>query len=201
MDRKKEIIYATLELASEIGLRAVSMQMIAERIGIKKASVYNHFASRDEIVEAMYTFLREKSKAANGGAVDFESLFSGHSLKEILTVVVDSYKELCASPEMFAFYKIIMSERTMDKKAAEIMVMETEKMISSTTMLFYALQAKGYTDMKNIEVAAYSFAMGVNSIINYEFDLAGIDRPNPKYTLDMYIDEFCEKYGKKEGNK
>ena len=132
----------------------------------------------------MYTFLREKSKAANGGAVDFESLFSGHSLKEILTVAVDSYKELCA---------------TMDKKAAEIMVMETEKMISSTTMLFYALQAKGYTDMKNIEVAAYSFAMGVNSIINYEFDLAGIDRPNPKYTLEIYIDEFCEKYGKKEG--
>ena len=39
MDRKKEIIYATLELASEIGLRAVSMQMIADRIGIKKASV------------------------------------------------------------------------------------------------------------------------------------------------------------------
>lgn len=197
MDRKTEIIYATLELAAEHGLRAVSMQQIADKVGIKKASVYNHFASREEIVEAMYDFLREQSKA-NTAAVpmSLEDLLKDKTLKEILMLVVNSYKNMSTSPEMYNFYKIIMSERSMDKTAAEIMVMETEKMIGATTMLFYGLQAKGYIDIKNIETAAFSFAMGIHSIIDYECDLAQTGKKNTKNTLENYIDEFCRVYGK-----
>lgn len=198
MDRKKEIVYATLQLASEHGLRAVSMQMIAEKVGIKKASIYNHYASREEIVEAMYLYLREQSKSNNGVTTNYEDIFDGHSLKEILMLTVDSYRKITTGEEMFLFYKIIMSERTLDKSAAEIMVMETNKMIAATTMLFYALQAKGYVEIKNIEVTAYSFAMGINSIINYECDLAQIDKKTSKYTLEMFIDEFCNNYGKRK---
>lgn len=32
------------------------MSMIADKIGIKKPSLYKHFSSKDEIVEAMYQF-------------------------------------------------------------------------------------------------------------------------------------------------
>jgi AcrR family transcriptional regulator len=38
----------------EKGLAGVSMSMIADKIGIKKPSLYKHFSSKDEIVEAMY---------------------------------------------------------------------------------------------------------------------------------------------------
>ena len=58
MTRKEEIIYAKLELASEYGLKAVSLGQIAAKIGIKKPSLYNHFKSKEEIVSAMYAFLR-----------------------------------------------------------------------------------------------------------------------------------------------
>ena len=60
--RKKEIIMATLELAANKGLGNVSMNMIADKVGIKKPSLYNHFASKEELVEAMYQFLREEAK-------------------------------------------------------------------------------------------------------------------------------------------
>ena len=197
MDRRAEIIYATLELAAENGLRAVSMQQIADRVGIKKASVYNHFSSRDEIIEAMYSFLRERSKAGlSSGGLDLEELFSGRTLKEILMLTVGNYKKMSTSPEMLTFYKIIMSERSLDKSAAEIMAAETERMAGATTMLFYALQAKGFVDIKNIETAAYSFAMCINSIINYECDLAQTGRENTRYTTEGFIDEFCRIYGK-----
>lgn len=36
MTRKEEIIYATLELASEYGLKAVSLAQISDKVGIKK---------------------------------------------------------------------------------------------------------------------------------------------------------------------
>lgn len=54
------------------------MSMIADKIGIKKPSLYKHFSSKDEIVEAMYQFLREQSKKnANIKPVDFSSFFKG----------------------------------------------------------------------------------------------------------------------------
>ena len=59
MTRKEEIIYAKLELASEYGLKAVSLGQIAAKIGIKKPSLYNHFASKDEIVSEIYSELRK----------------------------------------------------------------------------------------------------------------------------------------------
>lgn len=199
MDRRSEIIYATMELAAENGLRSVSMQQIADKVGIRKASVYNHFDSRDEIIAAMYSFLREKSKAGLSGAnADFDKLINGRTLKEILMLTVGNYKKLSTSPEMYAFYSIISSERSLDKAAAEIMVMETEKMITATTFLFRALSEKGLVDMKNIGAAAYSFAMGVHSVIDHECDLAQLGRGNSGYTLESYIDEFCSVYEKRK---
>ena len=199
MDRKEEIIYATLELASEYGLRAVSMQQIADKVGIRKASVYNHFKSREEIVEAMYQFLRQKSSEANGVQdFDMEDLLNSYSLKQILMMVVGNYQKMSTAPEMYMFYKITMSERSLDKSAAEIMVTETKKMIQATTVLFYALQAKKLVNIQNIESAAMAFAMGIHSIIDYECDIKQIGQTDDKNLLEKYIDEFCYMYGSKE---
>ncbi|MBR3102452.1 MAG: helix-turn-helix transcriptional regulator, partial [Lachnospiraceae bacterium] len=63
MTRKEEIIYATLELAAESGMKGVSMSQIAEKIGIKAPSLYNHFRSKNEIIKAMYSFLRDQAQA------------------------------------------------------------------------------------------------------------------------------------------
>ena len=58
MDRKSEIIKATLELASEYGLAAVSMNQIAEKLGISKPALYKHFESREEIIKNVFIFTR-----------------------------------------------------------------------------------------------------------------------------------------------
>lgn len=196
MDRKSEIIAAVMELASEKGLGSVSMQQIADKVGITKASLYNHYKSKDEIVEAMYHTLRENTKKNTGlGTFDADSLTDGRTMREILSETAESYRKMCMDPQMLTFYKIIMSERAINKTAAEIMASETATMINATRMLFYALQVKGKAHFPNADAAAFSFAMAVHSIIDYECDLihsgagAGVDM------LAGYIDEFCRVYG------
>ena len=89
-NRREEILMAALELAAEKGLGNVSLHMIANKVGIKKPSLYNHFASKEELVEAMYEFLREQAKAnANIPAVDYSALFAGKTALEILQQVVE----------------------------------------------------------------------------------------------------------------
>lgn len=65
MERKEEIILASLELASQNGLSAVSMSQIAQKVGIKKASFYNHFSSKEEIINQMYVYLRNQAQTRN----------------------------------------------------------------------------------------------------------------------------------------
>ena len=54
---------------------------IAEKIGISKPALYKHFESREEIVKALYSFLREKSKQNMvSSAVNLEELLQKKSL-------------------------------------------------------------------------------------------------------------------------
>ena len=75
-NRKEEIIYATLELASVHGLKGVTMAQIAEQAGIKAPSLYNHFSSKEELIREMYTYLREQAQKNNQQInVDYAKLF------------------------------------------------------------------------------------------------------------------------------
>ena len=196
-DRKTEIINATLGLAAENGLAAVSMQMIADKVGITKASLYNHFSSREQIVEAMYEQLRASSKKkAETGRIDYDSLDQARSLKDILLQAVNTYRQTVKDPQMHLFYSIIMNERSINSAAADIMVRETRTMINATKALFYALQVKGIASFENADAAAFSFAMAVHSIIDYEFDLERAGQKGDPAMMEDYISEFSRIYAK-----
>ena len=192
-NRKEEIILTTLELAAEKGLAGVSMSMIADKIGIKKPSLYKHFSSKDEIVEAMYQFLRDKSKEnANIKPVDYSILFSEKTAYEVLKGVMQGYINMNPQEQMLTFYKVIYSERSIQPMAARIVAEETERMIIATKQLFYAMEVHKLLHFENADMSAVSFAMTVHGLMDYELDQKyGYDEA-PKNLLDEYLKWFCE---------
>ena len=194
--RKKEIIMATLELAANKGLGNVSMNMIADKVGIKKPSLYNHFASKEELVEAMYQFLREEAKkTANVGAIDYTVIFAGKSALEILRMMVGGYFHMNQQEHMLNFYKVIYSERNIQPMAAKILAEETEKMIIATKQLFYAMEVHKLLHFQNADMSAVSFAMTVHGLMDYELDLrsGGCKTENQERNdLDEYLQWFCK---------
>ena len=195
-DRKQEIVQATLDLAAKNGLGTVSMQQIADRVGITKASLYNHYSSKDEIVESMYEMIRQSAKERSSKTeVDYDALTSTGSLKSILSNAVGSYKTIVNDPQLFLFYKIIMTQRPISSVASEIMVRETRTMIDATKALFCALEKKSMIKVDNLDASAFSFAMAVHSIMDYELDLAQAGITNDRDMMGEYIDEFCRIYG------
>ena len=194
--RKKEIIMATLELAANKGLGNVSMNMIADKVGIKKPSLYNHFASKEELVEAMYQFLREEAKKnANVGAMDYTVIFAGKSALEILRMMVGGYFCMNQQEHMLNFYKVIYSERSIQPMAAKILAEETEKMIIATKQLFYAMEVHKLLHFQNADMSAVSFAMTVHGLMDYELDRrsGGYKIENQERNiLDEYLQWFCK---------
>lgn len=52
-ERREEIIQAVLELAAEQGVKQLSTQAIADRVGIAQPTVFRHFKTRDAILHAV----------------------------------------------------------------------------------------------------------------------------------------------------
>lgn len=190
---------ATLMLASKNGIDNVSMSQIATQLGIKKPSLYNHFRSKDEIVKAMYDYLRtqakEKLKITD---LDYGKLVKDKSLEEVLKLMVHNYCKMSTQSEMFSFYKIIYSTRTTNVVAAQIMCEETEKMILATKNLFYALQVHQKIFVKDIDQAAISFTMTIHSLIDYQLDRKSAGNKFNEDILDNYICWFSKEFGGKD---
>ena len=193
--RKEEIVLVTLELAAEKGLANVSMSMIADKIGIKKSSLYKHFASKDEIVEAMYELLRKQAKEkANIKPIDYSILFEGKTAYEVLKTVVSGYVQMNQQTDLLNFYRVIYSERSLEPMAARIVVEETKKMMLATKQLFYAMEVHKLLHFENPDMSAVSFAMTIHGLLNYELaqSTGNCVNESDKHLLEDYLRWFCE---------
>lgn len=171
MSRKEEILYATLELAAENGIKGVSMSQIADKVGIKAPSLYNHFKSKDEIIREMYSFLRDRAQAGGSSVpMDFSKL-ADKSLEEILLYSVSGYMGIVTDKYMLQFFKVLYSERATNPLAAQIIVEETERMLQSSRNLFYALVVHGKVKNDNIDTAAMTYSLTIHSLIDYRMDM------------------------------
>lgn len=208
MNRKEEIILATLELAAANGLKSVSMSRIADRVGIKAPSLYNHFKSKDEIVSAMYVYLREKALENRSPGFADPGDLAEKSLEQILTESLRGYLGMIADPNLMLFFRVLYSERPINPLAAKIVLEETEHMLRSTKNLFYALAVHGKMKSEGADTAAMTFALTVHSLIDYGMDriTAGeVDASGGEslYTKEMaeFIRWFCLQTGGKSNGQ
>lgn len=66
--RRKEIVQATMDLAAEQGIKRVTTQAIANRIGIAQPTIFRHFKTRDAIFAAVIGWIAENLfKAISSG--------------------------------------------------------------------------------------------------------------------------------------
>lgn len=200
--RKEQIIVATLKLASQKGLGAVSMNMIAQSVGIKKPSLYNHFKSKEELLEEMYIFLRQQAKQKTNTEVQDVSLFlQNKTVCEFLQTMVANYIKMSSEENIQMFYKVVYSERAFCSEAAKILTSESEKMIAETKKLFVFLQGQKLLWFEDVDISAMNFALTVHAIMDYQADKSFGQNGTPKWDTsltDKFVAEFCKSHEYKE---
>ena len=196
---KNEILASILPLASKEGLRNLSLSKIAENAGIAKSTLYSHFDSKDDMIDQLYLYLREKAKERmHIGVVDYGKIVKGKSLEEVLLYVVSSYDSINRDIDMKNFYAIIESEKAFSNIAARIITEETETMFTATKNLFYALEAEKIAHFPSIENAALLFAQSIHSTLTLMQDDETAGTEVSKGILEKIIHEFSNLYGIKK---
>lgn len=61
-EQKENIIKKAVELFNQVGIRSCSMDDICRELGISKKTLYQYFATKDELVEAMLKRHAERAK-------------------------------------------------------------------------------------------------------------------------------------------
>ena len=195
--KDQDILIKTLELASSRGLRSLSLSDIAKECGISKSTLYSHFESKEDLIERLYLFLREKAKERNNiPPVDYNALFKDRTLKEILRTVTSSYSSMVHDKDLNAFYRVVLSEKSFSPIAASIYTEETNTMLLATRNLFYALSSKGLAHFTDIDNEAMVFAFTFHSILVLEEDDRTAGTAVSEGLLDSFLEYFSSIHSK-----
>ena len=195
--KDQDILLKTLELASRLGLRSLSLSDIAKECGISKSTLYSHFESKEDLIERLYLFLREKAKERNNiPPVDYNALFNGKTLKEILRTVTSSYSSMVHDKDLNAFYRVVLSEKSFSPIAAAIYTEETNTMLLATRNLFYALSSKGLAHFSDVDNEAMVFAFTFHSILVLEEDDRTAGTAVSEGLLDSFLEYFSSIHSK-----
>lgn len=119
IETTKRILTASSELFSRYGYDNVSVRDIAKEVGIKESSLYNHFASKQEILENLFGIFAESVPAARPKADEMDHLLDILTPEEILkNTIIDYGKSIDGIIGYTA--RIIYTEMYRNQRAASI---------------------------------------------------------------------------------
>jgi AcrR family transcriptional regulator len=124
---KQKILEAAINMFAEKDFNSVSIREIAKVVGIKGSSIYNHFASKEDILDAILGYHRSASNTV------FEGYFEGSrisceaehmSLEVILLSSMLTSMKFMEMPDMDKIFKILSKEQLNNDKIRNFFLQE-----------------------------------------------------------------------------
>ena len=174
---KDKILQVSINLFSELGYDNVSIRKIAGEVGIKESSIYNHYKSKESILETIldyyiYEMTKEEiplSQASQNLDVGFEYFYNAG---------LELYKSKLSEPDMMKITRIFLIESYHNEKIKEFIrkpIMEYA--VNGWIDLFDLMKEKGLikqdSDTKQLAESFYYYGLFLlieHFIINYPED-------------------------------
>lgn len=161
-----KIIESALFCAFDKGMGGTSLNDIAQYLSVKKASLYNYFPSREEMLNAVCTYCSDFYKKVNLISDDeFEKAVSAQAEKLLKTCAVNYVKKHEVDP-LFQIYTFVNSEKYFNKNVLTIYKSQIEK-IENQAYLFFKMTSKtSPSENAKIKREAEYFCCGLTSILD-----------------------------------
>ena len=181
----KELIFdAFVEMTSSFGYENVSMRNIADKVGIKVASIYNHFESKDKILRYAYDYYFERQYDNRKPVDEMKKIIETASADELVptffyTFVTEDRKKYV---RMILITKIIYM-RLFQDPIANTMFTENNKNNAEyvTSVLQHGIDAGRLESSFDIETFADVLigameVMGINAFAGANYKVGQLDQ-------------------------
>jgi len=175
---KKRIFDNSIELFMLRGFENVSINDIADTVGIKQSAVYNHFPSKQAILDTIYEFYSYHFLLERPPLEDIEPILRNGSLIDIITCVIYEFKGDNVNQLMLQITKIIYHRQGIDERARGL----AKSLIMENGIDFAEKVYKRAIEIGRIApFDTYTLAMFLNILRVYILNSAIVD-PSPEST-------------------
>jgi len=106
------------------GFTAVSIRDITRKAGIKESSFYNHFRSKDELLETIFVNFRKSVQKIMPPLERVDDIVAAMDPKSFLLTGLRNFRDHVQSPKMEQIWRIIYLEQCRNPMAREMYVTE-----------------------------------------------------------------------------
>ena len=200
MDRgntKREILEASLELFSVQGFEATSISQIAGAVGIRKASLYSHFESKQAILDALVQAVLEEYAAHSIFAkADWKQ--DTHNLpvtpNAAVQMIQGQIRFILHDPMISRARKMLVIEQFQNPKLAQLQTKQNySDVLGYFTGLIKGLIQKGVLAEDDPEIMAAQFCLPISVWINL-CDREPDREPEVMELVDKHIRQFFKVY-------
>lgn len=204
MNTKEKIQIESLKLFSKYGYAAVTTQDIAKAVGIKDASIYAHYKTKQDIftsiIESFYIKVKEVFcevlSPENVIGVDFKTIRALQDNETLLEMVLTAYLPFITDEYLVCARRLLTIEQYGNneaKLAYKQMFIETPLQFNQE--LFSYFVEVGYFKPCNTKAAARQFFAPAMMLMN-EYDHNCITYEELRKNLDDHISQFNKIYKK-----
>jgi TetR/AcrR family transcriptional regulator, regulator of autoinduction and epiphytic fitness len=156
---REAIVEAAERLFLERGFGSVTMDELAEAAGVARRTLYNQFASKEEIFREMLLRVSAQLETAFPPGVETQG-----DVEDVLRLVARMILELHKNPEYLGFLRMVVADSRqfpwIAEEFAAVMEPQTERLVR----YLVHLTAMGILDCRNPMLAAHQFMGMLNQL-------------------------------------
>ena len=201
---KQEILEASLELFSMQGFEATSISQIAGAVGIRKASLYSHFESKQAILDALVEeVLEQYGKHSIFARKDWEKNADSlpRTSDEAAQMILGQIRYILHDPTISRARKMLVIEQFQNRSLAELQTKQNySDVLRYFTGLVKQLIRQGVLAEEDPEIMAAQFCLPISVWINL-CDREPDREPEVMALVEKHIRQFFRCYQRSGRNK
>lgn len=203
MNTKERIVDEALTLFSVQGFKGTTVKNIADAVGIKDSSIYKHFKSKQEILDAIVDQMKGRMEELSGTLgipqdIDEDSVMTAYkdlSLQELQEISRKAFLFYLKDEFMSRFWRLSQMEQYQNREIYNIYrSIFFEQSIKYQTELFAEMIRQGAFREADLEVVAVNFYAPIYFLLSKYQEESDVEEA--LRMLDKQIEEFYHIYKK-----
>ncbi len=169
LSTKDKIHHTAVKMFSRNGYHGVSLQDIADVVGIKKSSIYNHFTCKEDIINQIYLkFMETLIETTPSKDLIKNTLDNNPSVEDFWKDRIKTYFKNSVISEAGQLWAVIFMEQFRDEKAGALIIEENQRMINTTSMILKIMIKRRLIRKADPELIAAEFIYAIRAL-HYEY--------------------------------
>lgn len=193
-DTKERILYEALDLFSVEGYDGVSMTEIADRVGIKAASIYKHYKGKEDIFHTIVQQFEERTEHIFQPVVSVEEDYDGMAAGMLVQMVQQAFQLYAEEPFLSKCRKLFMISAFGRPEIGTLYVKYFIEMpMEYQSGIFGVMQEAKHFKGRDTAVMASHFYAPI-LILLQEYDYSRITMDEAFRRIELLILQFTEVY-------